>query len=804
MNQSFRVIFQAASGTYVAVSELTKSKGKTKSSHALRSAALAGVLALSAGMASAAVDTPANTTAFCATPDVNNPDVCLDDSTANAVIPAAYGVRSFGILALGDQMLGGSSSTSTGENATGYSFNTGIGQGALISGVATSALAVGAAAHASGVWGVAVGADSTATNYGDISVGVLSKATGGNTTGGTDAALAMGTKATATGAGTLAVGTFATASAENAVALGTNTVASGANAIAIGGSAAAGDAAQATRSNAIALGNGAAATGVANDIAIGNGATATGHATIGGTLGGSAMAIGNGATATGYASVALGLGSNATGSESAAFGYGSVASNLRTTAVGAASSATGENSTALGLGANASHTNDVALGQGSTTDRDNSVSIGSATQQRQITYVAAGTADTDAANFGQLKATGASIATALGGGSVVNADGTITTPIYTLLDGSTVTGVGGVVNNFDQRVTDLAGAIGDGTVGLVQQDAATRNISVAATTGGTSVDFTGTDGARSLNGVANGLIAAGSLQAINGGQLFQMQADWDQKLQDLTTGTIGDFQTQLDRLNGQVSNQGDRLDAIEKGIEDGTIGAGTTNPENGNSQIGTGAIASGKDATAIGNGAIATGDNSTATGTNSSATGSNSTATGANSVASGSNSTANGANAKATGENSTALGANSSATGSNSVAIGEGSVADRDNSVSFGSPGNERQLTNVADGTAPTDAVNKRQLDGAIAGVNDRIDRLDTRVDEMGAMSSAQAQMAMSTAGLLGNNRLGVGIGAQNGQSALALGYQRVYGQGTRTLSFGGAASTRGTVSFGAGAGFAW
>ncbi|AMO97125.1 yadA-like C-terminal region family protein [Collimonas fungivorans] len=464
-------------------------------------------------------------------------------------------------------------------------------------------------------------------------------------------------------------------------------------------------------------------------------------------------------------------------------------------------------SVAIGASATASSANSVALGAHSATGtRTNVVSIGTVGGERQIINLAAGTADTDAANFGQLKATGASIADALGGGSVVNPDGTITMPTYTLLDGSTVTGVGGVVNNFDQRVSDLATSIGDGTVGLVQQNAATSNISVAAATGGTSVDFTGTDGARSLNGVANGLIAAGSLQAINGSQLFQMQADWDQKLQDLTTGTIGDFQTQLDRLNGQVSNQGDRLDAIEQGIADGTIGGGdsTTNPANGNSQIGTGAIASGKDATAIGNGAIASGDNSTATGTNSSATGSNSTATGANSVASGSNSTANGANAKATGENSTALGANSSATGSNSVAIGEGSVADRDNSVSFGSAGNERQLTNVADGTAPTDAVNKRQLDGAIAGVNDRIDRLDTRVDEMGAMSSAQAQMAMSTAGLLGNNRLGVGIGAQNGQSALALGYQRVYGQGTRTLSFGGAASTRGTVSFGAGAGFAW
>ena len=229
----------------------------------------------------------------------------------------------------------------------------------------------------------------------------------------------------------------------------------------------------------------------------------------------------------------------------------------------------------------------------------------------------------------------------------------------------------------------------------------------------------------------------------------------------------------------QLADLDDRVGTIEDGIKDGSIGGGGTgdgtNPA-GNVELGKGSTASGTNSSAIGSGSTASGENSSAVGSN----------------------------ASATGKDSTAVGANSSATGSNSVAIGAGSVAAEDNTVSFGSAGNERRLTNVADGTAPTDAVNKRQLDGAIAGVNSRIDRLDTRVDEMGAMSSAQAQMAMSTAGLLGNNRLGVGIGAQNGQSALALGYQRVYGQGTRTLSFGGSASTRGTVSVGAGAGFSW
>ena len=54
---------------------------------------------------------------------------------------------------------------------------------------------------------------------------------------------------------------------------------------------------------------------------------------------------------------------------------------------------------------------------------------------------------------------------------------------------------------------------------------------------------------------------------------------------------------------------------------------------------------------------------------------------------------------------------------SNAVALGFNSIANRENTVSVGSQGNERQITNVAAGTERTDAVNKGQLDDALAGV---------------------------------------------------------------------------------------
>ena len=72
----------------------------------------------------------------------------------------------------------------------------------------------------------------------------------------------------------------------------------------------------------------------------------------------------------------------------------------------AAATANGLNATAIGGNAQAVAGNTVALGANSVADRSNSVSVGAAGNERQITNVQAGTADTDAVNVGQLKSAG--------------------------------------------------------------------------------------------------------------------------------------------------------------------------------------------------------------------------------------------------------------------------------------------------------------------------------------------------------------------------------------------------------------
>ena len=74
-----------------------------------------------------------------------------------------------------------------------------------------------------------------------------------------------------------------------------------------------------------------------------------------------------------------------------------------------------------------------------------------------------------------------------------------------------------------------------------------------------------------------------------------------------------------------------------------------------------------------------------------------------------------GTDAEVTAVNGMALGTGSTASATNSVALGTGSLADRINSVSVGALGAERQITNVLDGTADTDAATVGQVNASIA-----------------------------------------------------------------------------------------
>ncbi|WMJ69486.1 YadA-like family protein [Stenotrophomonas sp. 24(2023)] len=128
--------------------------------------------------------------------------------------------------------------------------------------------------------------------------------------------------------------------------------------------------------------------------------------------------------------------------------------------------------------------------------------------------------------------------------------------------------------------------------------------------------------------------------------------------------------------------------------------------------------------------------------------------------ATGANSAAGGAGSKAAGANATALGNGASAQADNSVALGAGSVASRANTVSVGSAGAERAITNVADGTQATDAVNVRQLQASQQGTI----RYDTNVNgttnlnsvTLGSTSTGPTTVRNVAAGTAGTDAVNV------------------------------------------------
>ncbi|MBK1782335.1 YadA-like family protein, partial [Advenella sp. WQ 585] len=161
---------------------------------------------------------------------------------------------------------------------------------------------------------------------------------------------------------------------------------------------------------------------------------------------------------------------------------------------------------------------------------------------------------------------------------------------------------------------------------------------------------------------------------------------------------------------GEIAIGGGEINGLGTGAVATANGAGAM-------AIGDGAKASGALTTALGTAAAATAEATVALGGAASAAQAGATAVGSGASAAGEGSTAIGLGALATVNSSVAVGALAQATATNAVALGAGSVADEANTVSVGSVGNERRITNVANGTKLSDAATVGQLTPVIAAL---------------------------------------------------------------------------------------
>ena len=416
-------------------------------------------------------------------------------------------------------------------------------------------------------------------------------------TGG-DSNVAFGEASSAQGANSVAIGNNASTEGANTVAQGVGALAKEANSVAIGANA------STTGENAVAIGTGSKSGSAGNSgqstVAIGGSAQATSNR---------AVAIGDSAKSSWYG-IAIGARVEANPTSVAIGGGYNAAEAARTTM---------PHSVALGTYAKTTKAVDTAeatvtangtslkftgfAGDGKANGEGFVVSIGTAGKEKQIQNVAAGqitATSTDAVNGSQLHAVAGtmstiagSVKTILGGNAAVADTGAIT-----------MTNIGGTGKNTIEEAikatkTEVAagknvtvakadGANGQDIYTVAVKDDITLN---SVTTGTTKIDANGLSigdknyvSAEGLNAnnqaiknVGDGSVAAGSKDAVNGGQLHsELEKKADKSELNTVKQDVSKVKQDVNTVKNDVSTMKDSIEeTINEKIKE--INANTSN-----------------------------------------------------------------------------------------------------------------------------------------------------------------------------------------------------------------------------------
>ena len=543
--------------------------------------------------------------------------------------------------------------------------------------------------------------------------------------------LAIGNYAQATGGISFALGHYAQALSPSAMALGTATKASGFNSLAMmRQSAAEGEFSTALGTASWAKGNGSFAMGYSatakadQSIAIGAAETiklpGQQHGTPSAKYNGDGNTVTEGARSLAFGtkartavgaddSMAFGSSSSTGGANAVAMGYSANASAENAFAIGNTAQSSAQNAVAMGKSANASGVSSFAMGSSSNAASADAIAMGSSSQAKLSNSIALG---------GNAKSLGAD-ALALGGAANASKDGAI------------AIGKEAKANNTNTTAIGLGATVtGTNSMAIGTNAVAESNNSLALGTGtevrGALVNGYSAFTNQQNNNVANGVVAVGNVGS-------------ERRIINVAGGENDTDATNVKQLKFVNSNlaksiagptytgyeaNGSTYKAPDFNIKNSTYHTVKEAVEAAQTNFFS---AKGTSADANYDNTGATGNNATAAGVRTSAAGNFATAVGADATAANANSTAIGYKAKSSVDDGVALGANSVA----SVAAGKAgynvkTVDSRTNgysgltgaaltstmgAVSVGDGGTKtRQITNVAAGTADTDAVNVAQL----------------------------------------------------------------------------------------------
>ncbi|ECM4962897.1 hypothetical protein NU52_19145 [Salmonella enterica subsp. enterica serovar Senftenberg] len=559
MNRIFRVLWNAATGTFVVTSETAKSRSKKSGRRKL---AVSALISLSSIMVSA-------------------------DALANAGNDTGKGIGTEnGWIAIGEGAEADSTITTKEKVAEdpskGY--------------VAGAGIAIGYYSKASGASSTALGGYSLAESIGSVALGA-----GAHTTSTAKYSMAVGTNAVASNLYAIALGTNANASGKNSIALGRDTVSSAERSLTVGLGANAASldsmafgyntSVTSDAANGIAFGSGAV-TSAKNSVAIGSNSTATEENVV--SVGSDALKrkivnVGNGAISESSTDAVNGSQLFATNAN--------VTQN--TTDIAANTDSINQNTTDIATNT----TNINSLSDSVTTLTDDALLWDAASgafsakhngSDSKLTNLAAGTlaADsTDAVNGSQLFDTNekvdkntADIATNTDSINQNTADITANTDSIN----QNTTDIAANTTSINQNTTDIAtnttniNNLSDSITGLTD-DALLWD----AASGAFSAKHNGSDS--KITNLAAGTLAADSTDAVNGSQLFATNENVSQNTTDIAANTtsinqnttdIATNTTSINSLSDSVTTLTD--DAL---LWDATSGAFSANHNGSDSKI---------------------------------------------------------------------------------------------------------------------------------------------------------------------------------------------------------------------------
>ena len=511
---------------------------------------------------------------------------------------------------------------------------------------------------------------------------------------------------------------------------------------------------EAGANNTVALGLNTRATADATDsVVIGAGSQVSGQ---------SAIAIGDGSQANGNQSIAIGTGNIVNGNNSGAFGDPTIINGNNSYSVGNNNTINSDDTFVLGNGITANQNGSVVLGLGSaamtgagivgyraagnaaitaTTSTTGAVAVGDAANgvYRQVTGVAAGTADSDAVNVSQLKSVSDALESsneALSNAAVqydTNPDDTVNKGSITLgggAAGTTITNVNGGAINAGSTDAINGGQLynlGNDVAGIIGGDAAIDD------EGNLTATNIGGTGANNLND---------AIAAVNNGNA---QANED-------------IQANTDRLDTGLSFSADSGNDVNK-----SVGNSTALKFEGSDNITTTTTDSGIKFDLSGNINV---DNVTA-------------------------------GTVTTGNTTVNTNGVTIANGPNESVVLSGTGLDNGGNT----------ITGVADGINPTDAVNFGQLSALDGKLSNSVNELGYKINEVeddanAGISAAMAMSSLPQAYIPGKSMIGGGVATYNGESAVAIGLSKVSDNGRWVMKINGTADTQGNAGGAIGAGF--